>query len=78
MKRPELQIAYRNGRVVAIRLSTGDVLHLPGRGPTSLLSVANGQLAAVMMGEGHFTVRLFALPPETPAGTLRAYRRSGE
>ena len=67
---------WASGHAVAIRLSTGDVLHLPGRrGPTSLLSVANGQLAAVMMGEGHFTVRLFPLPPEMPAADgIRAQR----
>ena len=63
-------------RAVAIRLSTGEVLHLPRRaGATSVLSVANDRLAAVMMGDGHFTVRLYPLPPETPAvDGMRAQR----
>jgi len=55
------------------------VLHLPRRaGATSLLSVANDRLAAVMMGDGHFTVRLYPLPPETPAvDGMRAQRTPG-
>jgi hypothetical protein len=61
---------------VAIRLATGEVLHMPDRsGAVSSLSVAGERLAAVTFGDDHFTVRMYSLPAHTPAGAMRARRR---
>jgi hypothetical protein len=70
---------WAGARVVAINLSTGDALHLVQRGgATSLLSVANGQLAAVTVGGDHFTVRLYPLPADMlTADPMRAQRTAG-
>ena len=63
---------------VAIRLSTGEALHLPERsGTASQLSVSNDRLVALMfgdtdLGDTHLTVRLYALPPR-----LSTSRQSG-
>ena len=47
---------------VAIRLSTGEVLHMRERnGAVSLLSVASDRLYAIMPGDSHSTVRVFQL-----------------
>jgi Zn-dependent protease with chaperone function len=60
-------------RPVAIRLSTGEVLHMPERtGAVSLLSVSSDRLAALMLVDRHFTARVYPLPPDTrtEAGTF--------
>jgi hypothetical protein len=63
---------------VAIRLSTRQVLYLTqGRGAPSLLSVANDRLAAVGLDVDHFTVRLYPLPPDTPAADSVRAQRTG-
>ena len=61
---------------VAIRLTTGEVLQLPdSAGAVSSLSVAGDRLAAVTLGDGHFTVRVYPLPPDTRTPeTMRAQR----
>jgi Zn-dependent protease with chaperone function len=57
-------------RPVAIRLSTGEVLHTPKRtGAVSLLSVASDRLYAIMPGDSQTKVRVYPLPPE-PAKQL--------
>jgi hypothetical protein len=67
---------WAGSRPVAIRLSTGEVLHMPERaGPASLLSVAGGRLSAVMWGADHFTVRVYAVPPDTPTADARRAQR---
>ena len=51
---------------VAIRLTTGEVLRMPASaGAVSSVSVAGDRLAAVGWGNGHFTVRVYPLPPDT-------------
>lgn len=54
---------WAGSRAVAIRLATGEVLHMPERaGPALLLSVASDRLYAVMFGDSHFTVQVHPLP----------------
>jgi hypothetical protein len=51
-------------RPVAIGLSTGKVLYLPARtGAVSLLSVAGDRLYAIIVGDSHFTVRVYQVHP---------------
>jgi hypothetical protein len=58
---------WAGARPVAIRLSTGEVLHVPdSSGASSLLSVGSDRLAALMFDDTHVTVRLYALPADTP------------
>ena len=61
---------------VAIRLTTGEVLRMPASaGAVSSVSVAGDRLAAVGWGNGHFTVRVYPLPPDTQIPeTMRARR----
>jgi hypothetical protein len=54
---------WAGSRAVTIRLSTGEVLHMPQRaGLAVLLSVASDRLYAIMFGDSHFTVQVHPLP----------------
>jgi hypothetical protein len=63
-------------RAVAIRLTSGEVFHMPeSAGAVSSVSVAGDRLAAVTLADSHFTVRLYPLPPDTrTVETMRAQR----
>ena len=68
---------WAGSRPVAIRLSTGEVLHMPARaGAALLLSVASDRLYAIFFGDSHFTVQVHPLPTKVRTTNVLQVQRT--